>query len=591
MNNITDLAKVISITPDLIEIEIASTEKYEELEEKPHIGSYIQISDGDGSTKKLVAVVQGFRVKDRLGDEQGETTPQPRFILSLQPVGRLEDDQFKRGGQQITIPPKLVEIAPSELLKKIYNSVPEQKRFSFGKLAQDNRISIDLDGDRFFSKHIGVVGSTGSGKSSTVAAILQEGIRPTENQTKTGKLNNSHIIIFDIHGEYASAFPRANIFGVEDIKLPYWLMNSEELEEMFIESREQNSHNQISQFRNAVILNKQRSNPKIPKHKISYDSPLYFSLTEVSNYLYNLNKEVISKLSGEDCPKLKGDILVRDREEFYFTEKCEFIEPSTAKADKASNGPFAGEFTRFLMRLEARQNDQRLDFLINSRVYGGKEHESESLQGILEHFLGYGDIRTNITILDLSGIPFEVLSVVVSLVTRLVFTFSFHFKKIHFSDSAEVPFLLVLEEAHNYISRAEGAKFNSVRKAVERVAKEGRKYGISLMIVSQRPSEISETVFSQCGNFVAMRLTNPTDQNYVRRLLPDNVSALTDSLASLEQREALILGDAVVLPSLVTVDEITDLPDSKDVRFYTEWKEDWYSEAFEEIIDKWQAIN
>src|SRR5699024_3268586 len=113
-------------------------------------------------------------------------------------------------------------------------------------------------------------------------------------------------------------------------------------------------------------------------------------------------------------------------------------------------------------------------------------------------------------------IPFEVLSVVVSLVTRLVFTFSFHFKKLHVGDEKEVPFLLVLEEAHNYISRSDGAKYNSVRKAVERVAKEGRKYGISLMIVSQRPSEISETVFSQCSNFVAMRLTNPTDQNYVR---------------------------------------------------------------------------
>lgn len=181
------------------------------------------------------------------------------------------------------------------------------------------------------------------------------------------------------------------------------------------------------------------------------------------------------------------------------------------------------------------------------------------------------------------------MSIVVSLVTRLVFTFSFHLKKLHLGDEVEVPFLLVLEEAHNYISRTDGAKYNSVRKAVERVAKEGRKYGISLMIVSQRPSDISETVFSQCGNFVAMRLTNPTDQNYVRRLLPDNVSTLTDSFASLEQREALVLGDAVVLPSLVTVDEITNLPASTDVAFHTEWKKDWYEEAFKGVIEKWRG--
>ena len=589
MSDITDLAKVVSVAPDSIEIEISSTEKYDQLKEKPKIGSYIQISDGDGSSSKLVAVVQGFRVKDTLGSDQGESETNPRFVLALQPVGRLEDDQFKRGGQQITIPPKLVEIASSELLEKIYSSVPSQRKFSFGKLAQDKRVTVDLDGDRFFSKHIGVIGSTGSGKSSTVAAILQKGIGPSERQSNAGKLNNSHIIIFDLHGEYSSAFPQARVLGVDDIKLPYWMMNSEELEEMFIESREQNSHNQVSQFRNAVILNKQVSNPTIPKHKVSYDSPIYFSLEQVSNYLHNLNNEVIGKEVGERAPKLADGTLVRDRASCYFTSKLTFVGTSTSNGKKASNGPFVGEFNRFLMRLDARQNDQRLDFLLQPKTLAGSEFESEDVQAILEQFLGYGKEATNVTILDLSGIPFEVLSIVVSLVTRLVFTFSFYLKKLHLGDEVEVPFLLVLEEAHNYISRADGAKYNSVRKAVERVAKEGRKYGISLMIVSQRPSDISETVFSQCGNFVAMRLTNPTDQNYVRRLLPDNVSTLTDSFASLEQREALVLGDAVVLPSLVTVDEIINLPASTDVAFHTEWKKDWYEEAFKGVIEKWRG--
>ncbi|OKX84270.1 ATP-binding protein [Corynebacterium glutamicum] len=589
MTDITDLAKVISVGPSLIEIEISSTDDYEMLQEKPQIGSYIQISDGDGSPSKLIAVVQGFRVKDSLGNEHGGTETKPRFILSLQPVGHLEDGKFKRGGQQITIPPKLVEIASSGLLEMIYSSVPDEKKFSFGKLAQDKRVTVELDGDRFFSKHIGVVGSTGSGKSSTVAAILQEGIRPTQNQSNAGKLNNSHIIIFDLHGEYSSAFPKARVLGVEDLRLPYWMMNSEELEEMFIESKEQNSHNQVSQFRNAVIMNKQISNQEIPKHKISYDSPLYFSLEEVCTYLHNLNNEVIGKEPSEGVPKLADETLVTDRAEHYFKTRQSFFETSTAKGKKASNGPFVGEFHRFLMRLEARQNDQRLDFLLKPRKPDAEEYKSDDVQEILEQFLGYGDEKTNVTILDLSGIPFEVLSVVVSLVTRMVFTFSFHFKKLHVNDGAEVPFLLVLEEAHNYISRAEGAKFNSVRKAVERVAKEGRKYGISLMIVSQRPSEISETVFSQCGNFVAMRLTNPTDQNYVRRLLPDDVGAITGSLATLEQREALVLGDAIALPSLISVDEITNLPTSSDVAFHSEWQKDWYAEAIEGVIEKWRG--
>lgn len=589
MTTITDLAKVISIGPDSIEIEITSTDKYEELEEKPQIGSYLQISDGDGSSSKLVAVVQGFRVKDSLGNDEGDNEANPRFILSLQPVGHINDGEFKRGGQQITIPPKLVEIASSNLLETIYSSVPEPKRFSFGKLAQDRRVTVNLDGNRFFNKHIGVVGSTGSGKSSTVAAILQEGIRPSPEQSGSQHLNNSHIIIFDLHSEYSSAFPQANIYDVNSLQLPYWLMNSEELEEMFIESNEQNSYNQVSQFRNAVILNKQLRNPDIPAHQISYDSPLYFSLEEVYNYLYNLNNEVISKKEGEGVPKLSNETLVDDRKDYYFKEKLSFVPASTAKADKALNGPFYGEFTRFLMRLEARQNDRRLDFLLRPRTEEGEEYLSDDARVVLEQILGYGKNKANVTILDLGGIPFEVLSVVVSLVTRLIFTFAFHFKKIHVDDENEVPFLLVLEEAHNYISKIEGAKYSSVRKAIERVAKEGRKYGVSLMIVSQRPSEISETVFSQCGNFVVMRLTNPADQNYIQRLLPDSVRGLTGSLSSLEQREALVLGESVVLPSLIKVNEISDLPRSTDVAFYAEWKKDWFTDAFEGIIEKWRS--
>lgn len=589
MNDITELAKVVAVGPDSIEIEISSTEEYEQLDEKLQIGSYVQISDGDGADSKLIAVVQGFRVRDTLGNDDGDGTTRPRFVLSLQPVGRLEGEDFKRGGQQITIPPKLVEIASGDLLTKIYSAIPDEKKFSFGKLAQDPNVTVNLDGDRFFSKHIGVVGSTGSGKSSTVAAILQEGIRASTDQSKRGALNNSHIIIFDLHGEYSSAFPEARVLGVDDIKLPYWLMDSEELEEMFIESNEQSSHNQVSQFRNAVIENKHLRNAGIPKERVSYDSPVYFSLEEVCNYLHNLNTEVVGKNTGEGVPKLADGTLISDRSAHYFDAKCDFVEAGQSTGKKASNGPFAGEFNRFLMRLEARRNDRRLDFLLAPKKADGTEYHSDDLQSVLEQFFGYGEKRSNVTILDLSGIPFEVLSVVVSLVTRLVFTFSFHFKQLHRGDPSEVPFLLVLEEAHNYISRSEGAKYKSVRKAVERVAKEGRKYGISLMIVSQRPSEISETVFSQCSNFVAMRLTNPTDQNYVQRLMPDSVSVLTDSLASLEQREALIIGDAVALPSLIKVNEITDLPASTDVAFRTEWKKDWYSEAFDGVIKNWQG--
>jgi hypothetical protein len=194
-------------------------------------------------------------------------------------------------------------------------------------------------------------------------------------------------------------------------------------------------------------------------------------------------------------------------------------------------------------------------------------------------------VKDNITIIDLSGIPFEVLSIVVSLISRLVFDFCFYFKAVK-QATEEAPFLLVLEEAHNYIPQSEGAKYHSVKKSIERIAKEGRKYGLSLMIVSQRPSEISETIFSQCNNFVAMRLTNPSDQQYVKRLVPDSISAITDTLPVLERQEALIIGDSIPIPTIVRIKDLIDKPDSNDIAFRSEWKKDWVQITFDALIKK-----
>lgn len=586
MTDITKMASVVGVAPNQILIEVSSTEEYAQLQERLEIGSYLKISDDSGSA--MIAIVQSYRIRDRLSGADGTDLGEPTFIIDAQPVGRLEGDKFRRGGKQIAIPPKYVAIASSQLLGDIYDTVDPAKRFSFGALAQDTTVRVSVDGDRFFGKHIGVVGSTGAGKSCTVANILQKGISPSVEQAEKGILNNSHIIIFDLHGEYPRAFPSARVIGVEDLKLPYWLMNSEELEEMFIESNEENSHNQISQFRQAVIENKEH-NAGSTEGRISYDSPVYFSLIEVINYLRNLNSEMIGKMEGENLPKLADGTLVKKRSDHYFEREHEFVPQSTSKDGKASGGPFNGEFARFLMRLDGRQSDRRLDFLLAPRKPDGSEYKTDDFGTLLEQLIGYGDPTTNVTIIDLSGIPFDVLSVVVALITRLIFTLNFHLKKVRRpEDDRELAFLLVYEEAHNYIPQSEGARYGSVKKAIERIAKEGRKYGISLMIVSQRPSEISETVFSQCNNFVAMRLTNPTDQRYVRRLLPDDLGAITDALPSLERQEAIVIGDSASVPSLLFVDEITDRPDSNDIPFHTEWKLDWLDEEFKAALDRWR---
>lgn len=571
MSDITEIATVVCVAPDLIQIEINAGERYASLDPRLEIGSYLKISDDDEKT--VIVIVQSYRIKDSPPGTPQEEAGTPRFLLDTQPVGRLEEGRFKRGGKQITIPPTHVEIASSEVLAEIYGKGDSDMQFSFSSLAQDEDVEVLVDGDKFFGKHIGVVGSTGSGKSCSVARILQKGIECSEDQKQKNMLNNSHIVMFDLHGEYASAFPASRVIGIDNLRLPYWLMNSEELEEMFIESQEQNSHNQVSQFRQAVIENKIK-HAAPGSSGVSYDSPIYFSLTEVINYLTNLNTEIIGRLEGEGLPKLKDGTLVERRSDFYF-ERQEFVEQSAKAADKASAGPFNGEFNRFLMRLDSRRGDSRLDFLLSPKKDDASEYLTADLKELMEQITGYGEKKTNVTILDLSGIPFEVLSIVVSLISRLIFTLAFHLRRKRKPDDQELPFLVVYEEAHNYVPQRQGARFGSVTRSIERIAKEGRKYGISLMVVSQRPAEISESIFSQCNNFVAMRLTNPTDQQYVKRLLPDNLAAITQALPTLERREAIVIGDAVNVPSLVSIDEIADVPKSQDVRVHAEWQKDW----------------
>ena len=570
-----DIFRILTVAPNLIQIEVLDIERAKHGVSNFTIGSYLKISDDKRTA--IIALIQSFKIKEtNIGGEAEISSP--TFILDTQPIGFLDENgKFKRGGQQIAIPPNNVVVADESLLRAIYDSVEEDKKFVFSNLAQKRSIEIAVDGDKFFSKHIAVVGSTGSGKSGTVAKILQEGIKPSDEQASKGLLTNTHILLFDLHGEYATAFPESKKIDVNNLILPYWLMNSEELEEMFIERRESNSHNQLSQFKASVTLNKEFHNTELLK--LNYDTPAYFSIEEVLRYICNQN--IATKCAKTGTLKIKTESL-KITDKYILFEKLEFEDKVSGKVN---GGPYAGEFDRFIPRLETKLNDDRLAFLLKPRKSDGTEYQTSDLPDILKQFIGYTEKKDNITIIDLSGIPFEVLSIVVSLISRLVFDFCFHYKSVK-KDSNEVPFLLVLEEAHNYIPQSEGAKFNSVKKSIERIAKEGRKYGLSLMIVSQRPSEISETIFSQCNNFVAMRLTNPSDQQYVKRLMPDSVSAITDTLPVLEKQEALLIGDSIPIPTIVRIKDLTDKPDSHDIAFRTEWKKDWVTIAFDELIKK-----
>jgi DNA helicase HerA-like ATPase len=585
----SSIGQVLSCSPEAIVVVIEDLKTFEEHKATLQVGRFLRIAQGNNDfTIASIRNVRGVLGQDADGK------PKWQFYLECQAVGTLVDDKkFERASVLLPVPTEPAFPADKNTMDKLFAEDADYQ-FPLGQLSLNKATAMKIHGDRFFSKHVAIVGSTGSGKSCAVARILHDVVGiDDEKNSNSSMQNNSHVVIFDIHDEYTAAFSlheeqkfTLNRLDIDSLQLPYWLMNSEELESMFIESNEQNSHNQVSQFKQAVILNKEKYNPGVKE--MTYDTPVYFSIKEVYQYIENMNREVIGRLETENKPKLADGTLVSDRL-IYFDGAKEFVSASTAKADKATNGPFNGEFNRFVSRLETKLADKRLRFLLKPAKTDGSSFETADFEEIMKQFLGYLN-KANVTIVDLSGIPFDVLSITVSLVSRLIFDFCFHYSKLRHEMDAlnDIPVMIVCEEAHNYIPQRDDAAYRASRKSLERIAKEGRKYGLSLMVVSQRPSEVSETIFAQCNNFLALRLTNNADQNYVKRLFPDNSSGITDILPNLAPGECVVVGDAVLLPAVVQLPLPKPQPHSQSVCVHREWKEPWRDVTFDDVITRWR---
>lgn len=536
-------AEVIAVFPDKIRISVDSIEDFAIAEDNLRVGSYLRIADNDNAV--MIAVIENFTIEVGTSPE-GEA--QRKYILEANPLGIIRDGVFERGGDTLTIPPKRVEPARMEEIQKIFEeSLPAQKKFCFSKLSSNHSITVPVDGDKFFNKHIAIVGSTGSGKSHTVAKIVQNAVKGKAGEYDG--MNNSHVIIFDIHAEYKAAFPNARYIDITNLKLPYWLLNSDELQELFIDT-EANDHNQRNVFKEAVVKSKKDHYTANDdrKEKIHFDSPVMFEIKDV-------------------------------------VEHARF--KNTTERDGTRQGPLVGKLSNFISRFENKLSDRRLDFLL------GDEARDTSFEDVLQTLVGYGENKSNVTILDLSGVPFDVLSITVSLISRILFEYGYYYKRLRISETHneneinDAPLLLVYEEAHKYVPNNDAAKYRASRESIERIAKEGRKYGVTLLLASQRPSEISETIFSQCNNFLALRLTNPTDQNYVKRLLPDTMGNLVDRMQTLCAGESLLIGDAVVLPSVVQIDMCDPTPASTDIPYWQLWQEPWHDLDIERIKEIW----
>jgi len=572
-------AEVVAVYPNKVRVAVDDLVNFQAAGESLRVGSFLKVSDNDNVS--LICIIESFSIEMKETKTEGVPNSKRVYMIDAYPLGTLKNGKFNRGGDELAIPPKKVVPATKEEIAAIYAEAFEAKdRFRFSSLTRQRDIDVLVHGDRFFNKHIAVVGASGSGKSSSVSTVLQKAISAKDGQYQG--LNNSHILIFDLHSEYAAAFPQANVITVDDLVLPYWLLNEDEMEDMFLESGDNNNYNQESLLRSIVTTAKKIGNPGV--EKVNFDSPLPYDIKHVANAFRNLTRETKNAENSLLIKFKDGTSIEFDDVEAQLDHYCrELREFAVLDKGKINKGPYAdGSIDKFERRVRSKISNARLNFIF------GEKAKAATLEEVLKQFTGYRDkLETNVTIIDLSGIPFELLSITVSLISRLMFDFCYYARRAE--NLTEQPFLMVYEEAHKYAPKSGLARYKASLAAIERIAKEGRKYGISLLISSQRPSEISETIFSQCSNFLAMRLTNPDDQSYVRRLLPDTLGNLTEGMPALEQGEALLIGDAVIMPCVVYVEKCDPAPASSDVKYLTLWKEEWKKIDFKKRADNWRS--
>lgn len=407
-----------------------------------------------------------------------------------------------------------------------------EQALEIGKYTLDLDATAYLDGDKFFQRHAALLGSTGSGKSWTVATILE----------RADRLPSANLIVFDLHGEYRalSYADHLRIPGPDDLGaanpellyLPYWLMNCEELTAMFVESSEFTAHNQTLVFQDTVFVEKKKILEAEGKTEVlnsfTIDSPVPFDLSIVVAEIRRLNEEMVQGARG------------------------------------LKQGNFFGQFSRFLARIAGKLRDRRYGFLFQAPE---ELHSYEAFHGVGKQLLEFARKNGRIKVVDFSEVPSDVLPVMLGIVARLIYYLQFWMP-----DEKRHPVALVCDEAHIYLPRDKGNP--NQRRAVEsfeKIAKEGRKYGVSLMIVSQRPSDVSATILSQCNNVMALRLTNSNDISAVKNMMPESMTSFMEMLPVLDIGEALVVGDAVLLPSRIRINKPDEEPLSATIDFWTEW--------------------
>lgn len=452
---------------------------------------------------------------------------------------------FKRGAQYFPKVEKKTFLIKKDSLEKLMSAVdndtPEEIKLILGNYGNTNSRAV-ANGNKLFQRHAALLGSTGSGKSWTVASLLEQ----------ASKLKYNNIVLYDLHGEYkplsdahnksdnpsiADYFKIASPGNLEDansIFVPHWLLNKEEMLSLLLDRSDSNAPNQSARFIHHVreLKNKyiETNGIKQLEDCLTVDAPIPYSI-----------EDLIEGLIADD----------------------EGVKPGANNKD--IKGDWNGKLTRFISRLRTKIDDKRNCFLFSNKA----EHDHyDWLADYACKILKSDSTSHGIKIIDFSEVPSDIMPIVIGVLTR--FLYNVQFWRV---ESERTPIAFVCDEAHIYLPTTDtsDAETKISLSIFEKIAKEGRKYGVSLLVVSQRPSDVSRTILSQCNNIISLRLSNYRDQQVVNRLMPDSLSSLTSILPILDTGEAIVLGDSVLLPSRIKLHEPTLKPDSATRAFWKEW--------------------
>ena len=593
MNKIqTEIGEIISVSGNVITVQLSDTIKSKMpvidgiVYRIGQIGSFLKVPLGYANLYGIVTQTGAAAIPDKIKElrEQDYKMLYNREMLNMVLVGEQIGRKFDRGVSQSPTTGDNVHLVTINDLDIIYGGYDERNSITVGNISISESLNAKIDLNKMVSRHCAILGSTGSGKSNSAGVVL--------SAIANKEFKSSRILVIDPHGEYNSVLKNnSNVYKIKsddseeskELFIPFWALPFEELMSIFSGNL---SDPNKDYFRTKVIEAKLKAidanSINIDKVLITADTPVPFSIKQLWFELDDFERQTLEK--NRQFESVYEPIVKGNPENLMSNEY-----PATGLG---SSAPFMNHEKKgilsFLNSVRIKLKDSRYRFLFEPGDFtpdlSGKV--KEDLSNLLFNWLGS---NKPVTILDLSGIPSEIMTSISGTLLKIIYDALFWGQNLKIGGK-EQPLLIVLEEAHNYLKSGE----NSISsRAVQSIAKEGRKYGVGLLLITQRPSELDETVLSQCGTIIALRMNNSKDRSHIRSAIQDELQTMVDLLPSLRTGEAIISGEGVKIPSRVQFYKLSNAPKGTDPVVSEKWMEEKYISVddYNRLLTLWRNQN